>query len=1853
MTLLFPLFSRGEGPQFREPDFDYPVKVEADARALLAEAQKQEAPEAGRTRLRALVELFAAQSAIDRDSAFTQPAKVAAILAEPNNTPADRAMLLTLQARLYWRILQASYWKYSQVDAPLTPLPADVSEWSADQFKAEITRLITEALAIPEAATTPLSDYSASVSCDSLALIYLPTVRDFILLQASQDSYDGYDGYEYAKQAFSEAVPGTAPYFYWAVPRNSLSSTHNELLDIYKKYSSVEAARYVLQNLASVTYGNIPPNDYQRSVIEMLRESLNRFPDWAGNNDLKAALARLTAPCGEVTGMNIVAPGVEFEAKATYCFAKSLTVSLHYVGNTTNLPAPEKIAAKYPAEATQQVTELPEGKCKLKFTAKRQGAYVLLGHIVGEDGKSAVAMYLFESTPYVPVMVSGVNKSILFTAAYADGAPYGGVQARLVPDGYDDRRRAPQNLGTTTAGGFLDFKPKYSYAHVSFTDKGSTTDFGNDIRCYNVGRVKSANSEQYSAIVLTDRPIYHPGDSLNWAVVVAAKADGAKTLPGTGIDVELRDANGQTVDTVCVTTDANGRASGTFIIPKGKLTGRYTLVANHRDDDEEIAINTVMVSDFRAPVFYAEVTTVQRDVPSAGCVRIQGRARTFSGMPVANAKVAVRLEAARRWWRYVPQTLVGTYDITTDADGAFTIDFSAETLTEAEDYNDKPYTDFIATFDVTAPDASTASVTKNFSVGKPYSLNATLPATHDASAPLQLTFKAYNADGNEAPLAVKWEIYTEDAMDDLRIFDDEDWDDETPRPKPVAKGTAICGTPTSLNLAKLPAGEYGLVLVPKDTAMADTLMVDSGILIYNVAKNQVPETDSHFFLPKDSYQLGADGSASVQIGVRSATTIYTVLDRGGEIVATEIHTLKSGFSNLPVALGPVGEDFTNASLMLICVHDGRTDVSTVQLTRPALPEPRLVAETFRNKLMPGNVETWRIRLLDSEGNPMAAVPAIATMYNRSLEQLVSGNWRTAFNFYTPYVSANLSTLSAGLRSLYMSARPDYSRSTYTPEWPEWRYIYRVNTMMRKFYGARAVADTNGVMEEKMVTTEAESAAYPASSVAALTGRVAGVQNLIEVAELSDEAAVTTDEDGGAAAEPEVEFREAEVLQAFWMPSLVADAEGNIDLVFTVPNANATWTFRSLAWTPDARTAALALEALANKPVMVQPNMPRFLRQGDMAYASATVYNNSGAAATVYTSVEVFNPATGEIIGSAEFADSIAADASALVNIGLPAATDASSVGYRVRSRLGSFTDGEQGIIPILPSSATVIESTEFYLNPGDAESFTLSVPAAKDATITLQYCQNPVWTVVRAMRGLGSGDGLTSTSLVGKLFSSLAARSIIAGNPAIASAISEWSSNPDSRALESMLSRNEVLKKLMLDQTPWVQTATDQSARMAALVNVLHPDKAEAAIRDYVEKLVKLQSADGGIRWTSWASQPSAWATRTVLTTLGIANSLSMLPTDNQQITELVESAWAYVCADAARPKVPDTDFDLAYIAAMLPGLKSDATTEKIISRTVDAIRAGWKGSSVTAKAYDVLILKANGLEREARPVFESIRQFAVDRPGMGKCFPNITDIRSYATIIQAYKAMGASDAEIDRLRQWVIVQAQASDDLFAYNPDYVIAAVMLTGTDWTAVPVAQNVRVDGRPLEISNIESATGYFAQALRPDGAPLTITVTPNGVTPSYGSVISISERPMASIQARPGRDVSIEKRVLVQQDGKWVETNYFTPGQRLRVQLTIKAKRALDYVTIDDERPAAFEPVDQLPGYVYDGSLGFYRENLDASTRLFIGHMPAGTYHLAYDMTANVAGSFISGIVTLQSQYAPELTAHSSATTITVE
>lgn len=1840
MAFLFPFHNRAASVEFKEPDFDYPQTVEKNAQALLKKADKQTAPQAGVTRLRALLELCAAQKAIDFTNCFAQPALVAGKIAKTNNTPADRAMLLLLQAKIYSNIYLNDRWSYDRVDAPAEPLPADVSEWSGLQFRNKIKALLDSAMQIE--ASDPLSHYKDVLEYSKHATTYLPTSRDFIFNQACQifsDSFNNGENYatDVIEHALTTAKPKSPEFFYWKVLQlgerdfDSVEQERAEWLEFYEKYKNVEAARYVLVNLLEryQYQKSTPPSAEQLQLISLAEKSLKAFPQWYNNAALRNSLNALTTPTVNLTAPNVVMSGRAFKVELSYAFAKNITVWLYSIPPTMKtIGRITKFVATHRAVEQRTVAVSPQGNATVEFTAPKSGRYMLvanLNNVKKEDGYGCI---LLTASTFLPMVINGDENCTVITADYLTGAPMPGVELKCH---YSWDKTPDLRLGTTDAQGMCTLEHPEKAGIIQFTKDGQTTSF--DSFAYLHTRYKRHYNKLESGLVLTSRAIYHPGDSLDWAVVLASRSGAdSKICSGVKLRVYLEDANGQKRDTIIVTTDEYGRANGSFKLPKGILTGDYTLYAQDIVGDRTFS-NHVMVSDFRPPVFRVEVTTVSRDVPAKGGVQVCGNARTFAGMPVAGADVKVALSGVTFWrWFSAPQ-LVGNIDVKTDSEGNFTIDFTPEML--GRKLNDgRPYTNFSAEINVVAPDASTASASTVFNVGKPYSLGVELPERADTSAPLPLTFKAMSADGKEAPIEIEWALAPASADGKFRAD------------AIVLSGKTSCGKPEKLDLGTLAAGGYAMRLVPVDTALADTLCLPQALVLYNVTKNQVPALENMpVFLPQTSVKLDEDGKGCVQVGVLEPTNVYVALLYGDTILSVEPRTLPAGYTALPVqvAFDPAIEG--KARLAVLNVLNGRSYTTEAELKKTEKAAPELKVESFRDKITSGNTESWRIRMLAPDGKAMPSIPAIATMYNRALDELLPMNWQSRFNLVYPQGYVSISAFSTFRHSTSIDLPAPYAKVPNIV-WPSWLFINQYyGRYMTRNLRARLASATNQVTDFLVVEDCEEERAAPSMDGA-----------MLKESAVYDSAGSAKDSDAGASEAPKEQnndFREPEALQAFWLPSLVSDAEGNIDIVFTVPNALGTWSFRALAWTAAAQTSELSLEAVASKPVMVQPNLPRFLRQGDVATVLATVYNNSGAAADIATTVELFDVEAGAVYATRTFENRIEADASALVPFDIEVPTDKSAVGYRVRANLGKYSDGEQALIPILSSSATVIESTEFYLNPDESKPFELSIPAAKDASLTLQYCQNPIWTVVRAMRGLGSQDGSSVPVLVSKLFSALTAKAIVGGNPDIAKTISEWKNNPEEDALTSMLSRNEDLKKLMLDQTPWVQTAANESARMAALADVLDPQKAREAIAEYCAKMRELQTADGGFRWTSWSREPGEWVTRDVLVTLGIANSLGFLPADDADLNQMLDKAWAFVQAEAVKPKKITSDFTLAYIASLYPRFKATPAAARLIRSTVKEIEKDWKGQNLTAKAYAVLVLKANGREAVAADILASIREFAVEKEGIGMTFPSINDIRSYATIIQAYKAMNAPAAEIDALRQWVIVQAQASDNIFAYNPDYVIAAVLLTGSDWTSVPVNNNVTLNGSPLEISKIESASGYFTRSLPASGKKMDISVQPNGITPSYGSVISIARRPMSTVKARPGRDLSIEKRVLVNRNGKWIETKDYQLGERLQVQLIIKAKRALDYVVIDDERPATFEPVEQLPGYVYADGLAFYRENLDASTRLFIGHMPAGTYHLSYEMTANLGGRFISGVATLQSQYAPELTAHSGAFTVNVK
>lgn len=1818
-ALLISHTMHAQTPDFKEPDFAFPQTVEADAQALLKTASAMKGNEAAATRLRAVLEICAARTAIDRNANFTQPAMIAAQAEASEGI--GKAMLLTLEASKYAQIYSENSWVYDRVDAPLEPFPADVSEWSGAQFKAKIAKLLDLAIkTADEAPSTPLTVFAASLEYSPEALDYLPAVADFVRYKAydilDNTLYNHKEGLAIAEAAKAKAAPASAPFFFWAT--TCLNDNQDELLTLYNEYADVEAARFVLQRWLNISCSYFGRNETdiikKRDVlIALLRTSLERFPSWYGNATFQNTLARITNPSIKYIAPSYVAPGSEIKFKCEYSFVRSLEAALFAVPDDTDTDYFDAVELELTNKigSASCTVEGTEGTADLTLTAPSEGKYALVVTYNGQPVNKDELVPVVTVTPLIGFAINGCKDNVVAVTDFTTGMPLPNV---TVNSGTRySRNKTSTFLGRTGKDGFiLDYK-----APVKGTPGFYTFTYGGKTYNFNINRVGYRDNESNTPFtqvrLMTDRPLYRPGDTVRWSVV-AVRSEMKKnavpqTMAGMKLTVEIKNTNGQLVDSATVTTDRYGRANGSFVTKEGALTGSYTF----RIKEIPSFYGSVMVSDFKLPSFEAKIDRIERDVPSPGSVRVVGSARTFTGMAVAGAKVKLTLTGAYRWRWFTPNEELATFDTVTTGDGTFTFDIP-ESAFESEE---NTYTSFILDAVVTSQAAETAEATRNFTTGKPYTLSMSrTPETADTSRPIQALFEAYNADNEPVNIAVKWSLGMRagETLDNI-----------------AASGEATTGVPVDINIDINAVGAYAFRIEPVDTVLADAVMA-SDITLYNISRNLVPDTGSTLFIPFDSYKTDTS-KAEITVGTagKDKSCVFIGVRSDRNLLEFRKEILKPGFHKVKIG---VPDSCENVNVILVTVRNGRVSDRLINISRTAEAPVKLVAESFRDRLTPGIGESWRFRL--AQGNAALDAAMVATLYNRALDKISRGSWPESFYFPKSGGWFDLNCPGESGRLWNYSDVITRIEEKYI-SWPQFRF-FNPYMLFRNEVSLAYGSSYQSTMKRTMVG----SAAAPEKLRLAVT----------DDAEYEMAEDAVAEAGNGGAAENEPSYRVAELLQVLWEPSLVADSDGNIDLIFTMPDAIGSWQFKAFAWSPEAKAAAYAAECMSSKPVMVQANLPRFLRQGDKARVLATVYNNSDEAAVVATTIELFDIATGAVVKTAAVTDSIAAGASSLAAIDIDVPTDASAIGYRVRAVGGGFSDGEQSAIPVLASSATVVESTQFYLNPKETEAFSLTLPPAGDATVTLQYCQNPIWTVVKAMRGL-SEPGNMSTGIVGSLFSALAGKHIVEHDPSIAAAIAEWKANPSEEALVSMLAKNEELKKLLLDQTPWVQASQSQTARMSSLSDLLDPESTAKAIEKRTAELLRLQNRDGGFSWASWSEASSIWATETVLTTLAIANSLGLLPADSE-LKGMAEAAFDFLQTEAVKPKRPDTDRTLTLIKALMPSLKVKPATEKILRATVADIVANWRRDGTVGKAYDIIILNANGRPALASQLLASVRQHGVVQPGKGLCYPNVDDIRGYATIIQAYALMGAPAEEIDAMRQWITVYAQANDDLGAYNPDYIIASVLLTGSDWTSVPVAENITVDGRTLEIDKVESATGYFSRTVATDGSrPTVIAVKPNGVTPSYGSVVSVGRRPMSSIASKAGDDVSIEKRVLVQRGGEWVETTVFALGERVRVQLIIKATRDIQYVSIDDERPAAFEPVDQLPGYVYDGSVGFYRENGNAATRLFISRLYKGTYHISYDMTAAVAGSFISGIATLQSQYAPEITAHSAAAAITVD
>lgn len=1862
------------------PDFAYPRQVEKDADAAIHKALEHgDAP----ALLEGAVQWGLAKTQVSSDSIPSVIARIERLQGAVSD-PAAKAMLTCLNATIYTRAYRNNRYVYDRREYT-AGAGNDFSLWSKENFARKVDSL-TMASMVPQEAllATPAATYSKVIDFRGADATLYPTLYDFIGMRGADNIQAFVSGENTLNEALltdcdnsrlypAEGNPtGDILRIYSSLGRSADTSLRvptqvNYVLtlmefindhafrtsdegDTYNEALMREYHRFLPYSDSAVRFLLATDGGYKpREVYEALLRFKKEHPAYADINAVTNRINSLSRKNVELAYPSMAVPGTPFTVKVAGGNVTDLTVVLYDVTSLILRGDSGLNLRKYGAQLGKAVDsrtvsltgDVPfVADTTLTFTLPKFGRYIIVAEAKGLGDKTNWVQAIY-GTAIAPAVFTTNPSPFLVAANPLTGEPQKGVQFSFLPWS----RNTGYNLlpGSTGTDGLLKADVKKDGGKV-LAQRGDDR-FGPQATMFAL--YEENLSENLDVELVTPLSIYHPGDTVRWAAATFAR-DGKKAYAiaaNRKIKLTLYDANGQEQGQSIATTDGWGRAEGFFVLPPAGLQGSFSIRATYataRDDNNYGGDVWFTVSDYRLPTFRVE--DVAARAPKAGDEAgvVSGKATTFAGFPVADAKVDVQLKVRTGLWFWARTSPVfASLKGTTDADGNFSIPLPADML------NGSPAPDgvFLASVTVTSADGETHEDSAQFNRGKPLAITPDIPAVINLSKPFKATVNTLDYKGEKVDTELTYSITGCDAATTFK----------------EVTGTVKSGSVANL-LEKLPAGSYTARFATADSTLAVPADNISFILYRPDAK--ISPVKSPLWAPEHQSVADADGKAEIVFGsdTDGAWIWLAVTDDEARLIENRWLRSRKGMQTVTVTL-PANAKRVSASLHVIRDYKSFSEDITL-LPASSQKKIALKIETFRDRVTPGDLETVTFRILPSAGaDPRSAV--MTSMTNMAINQLAPG-------------SLKINIPSAQFRSAWLNG---WSLGNYVCSWsspynylpalnyeaPDWNF-YGVDFFpgSRNFYSLHvrgtnrmAAVKSEAVEEEVAAVDEVYDAAAPMAKMATgATTDAGGTLNEVVVTEAADESGVQKSE------ATEDSYRPSEIPMAFFRPMLTTADDGSRELSYRVPDANTTWILRAVAYNRELLQATASADIVASKPLMVNLNAPRFLRSGDRITIPASVMNATDSVCSPSGKIEIIDQASGKVLAAKDFnLPGIAPRGQATVALDYEANTLTAALIVRVKATAGNHTDGEQELVAVLPAQQDVMESRIFYI-PADTARFTMQLPAlAPDGKAMLNFTENPTWQVVSALPGLREGKIDSSIEAAHSLFSAAVARGLVQRYPEVARTLRRWSENPSDSALVSPLQTDSELRKVLLSSTPWVQEALSDTQRLQRLALLLDRKECDKATAEAIELLGKTSASGGGWYWTARYPEVSEWATTEVLMTLGQLNRMGWLP-DDSRLARMTESACRWLDAETARQfaKYPESDYSLyTYLRTLFPNVKQSTASQRVSNATVQRCIAKWKGYSLQGKALSTLILSAKGYAATARQIVTSLSEFATSTPEKGMWWQQLDHttwnsldrVGVTSVILQAFNAVQPKSKEVDRIRQWLVLQKQNTDWGSSAVTSLVVASILSTGSEWTVNPAGTAIHIGEALLQPDKTRYATGEFTADISADlTSPAVMVIDRQANYPSVGSVVTMERRPMQAVKAVGCAEATIEKSMKVYRDGQWVEATSFRPGDRVRVTLTITADDDLDYLVVTDPRPAGFEPAEQLPKPVWSDGTCFYRENRDSSTNLYIDHLRRGSYILAYELYAAQQGVYTSGAAELQSQYNPIVTAHSSGSVITV-
>jgi len=1067
---------------------------------------------------------------------------------------------------------------------------------------------------------------------------------------------------------------------------------------------------------------------------------------------------------------------------------------------------------------------------------------------------------------------------------------------------------------------------------------------------------------QRRTFLFSDRAIYRPGQTLYFKGILTENQDGkGKLLTGQGVSLRLVDVNGQTVQTLTFVTSEFGTFHGSLVLPTGLLNGEMSL----QTDNGGLSF---AVEDYKRPTFGVTFEPVT-GLPELGKpLSLRGRAQAYAGQAVDGAAVSFRVTRRELWPMFDygygrgrggfsgprgGSTEVDHGKLETDADGYFTVTFTPTAGPTSRNRRWLPGYLFEVTADVTDNAGETRSGNQAISIGKqPISLRLEGPTEVDKQRLPGFRLFSTNATGEPTPTAGTLRILARQLKADppgVPPAPEEEAREDKPRevkalPFDTKNGPALDLRAT---LAELPTGRYRLEALGPDSARAQL-----DVVVYDSQAATIPFATPDWFVSlQDSVAPGQP--AAVLLGSQHAgARVLLEVESNGQLLRKEWLTLNANEQRrLSIAANPAGG---NAPLVVHTsqVRDNRLYRHDATIQVAEKPQPlRIDVSTFRDRLQPGQRETWRLTIRQANGQA-ADAELLATLYDQSLDVFrphrfepleFGGRYYPTLYSWNGYFGQRqsqvlfLNQLSGGLENVWYPYLNAWGVQGITQGGKE------LNEVVVTGLGVTRSRQALGYSVQAVSVAADAAMAAPAPAAPGSASKMMVRANAAGAA--NQAAKPPTAAPDLAAVVARKDFRET----ALWEPALRTDKDGNVVLEFQMPEAVTRWQLLALAHDKQLHSGQLARQLVTQKEIQVTPNAPRFFRQGDQLTLTAKVSNLTEQPASGTAQLFLLDAATGQDItaqllkGPAQQAISMAAKQSAALgwDLALPADFAPTAVTYRVvaQSKLSvvssqlsgkrnkakkgknslttdneqlttNFTDGEENTLPVLPNRLLITESLPLPIVGPATREYELkkltstSSPTRRNYSLTLEMTPNPAWYAVQSLPYLMEYPYECSEQVFSRLYANLIAAHILRSNPRIQPILKEWQRQAQNgtaaqkNALESKLAQNQELKNLLLQETPWVRDAQGETQRLARLAELFDQPRLEAETARALTKLQRMQLDNGSFPWFD-KMPPDRYITQLIVAGFGKLQKLGAFDAEKDAVGRTILRNALYYLDDA------------------------------------------------------------------------------------------------------------------------------------------------------------------------------------------------------------------------------------------------------------------------------------------------------------------------------------------------------------------